>query len=44
MRRSRKGAWIEILADQTYADECDSRSRKGAWIEMQSCYATAQKS
>ena len=21
--RSRKGAWIEILADQTYADECD---------------------
>ena len=21
--RSRKGAWIEILADQTFADECD---------------------
>ena len=21
--RSREGAWIEILADQTYADECD---------------------
>ena len=32
--RSREGAWIEILADQTFAEECDSRSREGAWIEI----------
>ena len=23
-----------MLADQTFAEECDSRSRKGAWIEI----------
>ena len=32
--RSREGARIEILADQTFAEECDSRSREGARIEI----------
>ena len=33
-RRSRKGAWIEILIMYCLFAISHSRSRKGAWIEM----------
>ena len=33
-RRSRKGAWIEILMNMTKLLNRRSRSRKGAWIEI----------
>ena len=33
-RRSRKGAWIEIIIGGALSNSADSRSRKGAWIEM----------
>ena len=32
--RSRKGAWIEIVANKLAADSYNGRSRKGAWIEI----------
>ena len=32
--RSRKGAWIEILALFPRMRVCSGRSRKGAWIEI----------
>ena len=34
VRRSRKGAWIEIVAAAAEWRKPFSRSRKGAWIEM----------
>ena len=34
LRRSRKGAWIEILKNLLAAAGIPGRSRKGAWIEM----------
>ena len=33
-RRSRKGAWIEIMVLKTFVSMEKGRSRKGAWIEM----------
>ena len=33
-RRSRKGAWIEIVTYGYHRACYESRSRKGAWIEM----------
>ena len=36
-RRSREGAWIEIVAvDKSKVGDC-GRSREGAWIEMDLC-------
>ena len=32
--RSRKGAWIEMLVENTAIVLIGRRSRKGAWIEM----------
>ena len=34
IRRSRKGAWIEILLPRHKQTQFLRRSRKGAWIEM----------
>ena len=34
LRRSREGAWIEMLYDMKYAICLSGRSREGAWIEM----------
>ena len=34
MRRSRKGAWIEICAPRLQVADLHRRSRKGAWIEI----------
>ena len=33
-RRSREGAWIEILFQGTINVLCERRSREGAWIEI----------
>ena len=33
-RRSRKGAWIEIIRADSGFKDAFSRSRKGAWIEI----------
>ena len=33
-RRSRKGAWIEILGSAAVLIRSSSRSRKGTWIEI----------
>ena len=37
-RRSRKGAWIEILGRQIIVLTGSRRSRKGAWIEIRACF------
>ena len=34
LRRSRKGAWIEIIPHSDNARRGQSRSREGAWIEI----------
>ena len=34
LRRSRKGAWIEIVTRSAFRSRISSRSRKGAWIEI----------
>ena len=34
LRRSREGAWIEILTAVAGATQGTGRSREGAWIEM----------
>ena len=36
-RRSRKGAWIEILADQTFAEECDVAPVRERGLKSVSC-------
>ena len=33
-RRSREGAWIEIVLQSASAKELKRRSREGAWIEI----------
>ena len=33
-RRSREGAWIEIIQLAIWQKRGDSRSREGAWIEI----------
>ena len=33
-RRSREGAWIEIIVEDCYNLPENSRSREGAWIEI----------
>ena len=33
-RRSREGAWIEMLLSTAFRVSSDSRSREGAWIEI----------
>ena len=45
IRRSREGAWIEIIVFFNFFREFKSRSREGAWIEiLKICYpGTLQK-
>ena len=33
-RRSREGAWIEIIREAPKVKRCSRRSREGAWIEI----------
>ena len=34
-RRSREGAWIEIISIKALSTEPSGRSREGAWIEIE---------
>ena len=40
--RSREGAWIEILGEQTVLNKEICRSREGAWIEIRDQWAYMQ--
>ena len=42
LRRSRKGAWIEMFGVTTILGSAGCRSRKGAWIEIASDSVTPQ--
>ena len=43
VRRSRKGAWIEIASRHAMQAQIAGRSRKGAWIEMSTSAKAQQK-